>query len=1051
MNLFTLTGEILLNGVDEAQNGVNSVRKTVETEEPKLTKLFKKITTVVASAFAIDKIKDFGVEIVNLSAEVSAEQSAFEQIMGDYAETAQKKLQSVADKTGVTSTRMISHYTSLSSKFKGLGFDVENATDLASRGLELASDASAFWDKSLDDCSSALNSFINGSYEGGEAIGLFANDTQMSQFAVQKGLVESTTAWSKLDEATKQATRLEYAELMYQQSGAVGQASRESEQYANVQGNLAEKWRQFKAEIGTPLLENVVIPAMRKLSTVVDKLSEGYEKLKNWIADNKETIDKWVNAIIIATTIVGAYFVAVSALSILKTLGSWIKAVTSAQTALNIVMSLNPIALVIAGVVALVAGFVLLWNKSESFRNFWVSLWDKIKEVCNPVVESIKASFSSMWDSIKGIWETVEPFFTDLWNGIKDAWDIIYPTLVNAFSVAWENIKVIWDVVVSFFQTIWNNIALIFDVAESVLKGDFNSAWESIKAIWNNCISFFSDVWEGIKSIFNNVITFLPELFDTAWRAIKTIWNSVEPYFDNIWTSIKTVFSNIGTWFKDIFETAWTNIKNAFSNPKEFFSAVWANIKSAFSGVKTFFSGLWEDIVNAFDISDITNIGVNLVQGLWNGISSVKDWIIDKVKGFGNSILDGFKDFFGIHSPSTLMAWIGEMLGLGVAEGIEDSQSSINASVEQMDEETSSVFSKFLNAIEELCKNNPVFRRIAEAFGFQFAEGIEETLPEVEDAVETVTSTAETTTESAWNKFTKKIKDFGATFYSVYSQSIDYLTGIGNAIYEYQDQQLENQIDALDEEIEALQDATDEKLEIAQTEHDEKLALLNDQLEQGLLSETEYNKQKEKLATELSDATQKIQDEESEHELQLKKQQDELSRKQFEAKKKSEIANVWVNFATATMRAFAENYWGVALGIATALGVQAGIQTATINSQKYTSAFAEGGIIDEPTVGLVGEAGKEAVVPLENNTEWVGGLAKAISPAIIEQSSTNKTEVENLRSEVVTLRKMLSEMLNKLINKDTQIVLNSSELAYAIAPSIDSNLGNINRYKNRGI
>lgn len=76
-----------------------------------------------------------------------------------------------------------------------------------------------------------------------------------------------------------------------------------------------------------------------------------------------------------------------------------------------------------------------------------------------------------------------------------------------------------------------------------------------------------------------------------------------------------------------------------------------------------------KSLLKAFSsiMSGIKDIGVNLVKGLWNGIKSVKDWIINKVKGFGKAILDGIKNFFGIHSPSTVM---GDQVGVFMAEGI---------------------------------------------------------------------------------------------------------------------------------------------------------------------------------------------------------------------------------------------------------------------------------------------------------------------------------------------------------------------------------------------
>lgn len=73
-------------------------------------------------------------------------------------------------------------------------------------------------------------------------------------------------------------------------------------------------------------------------------------------------------------------------------------------------------------------------------------------------------------------------------------------------------------------------------------------------------------------------------------------------------------------------------------------------------------------------IKDVVNgmktMGTQLVQGLWNGIANVKEWVLSKIRGFGNSILNGIKNIFGIHSPSKEMEWMGEMLDAGLAKGI---------------------------------------------------------------------------------------------------------------------------------------------------------------------------------------------------------------------------------------------------------------------------------------------------------------------------------------------------------------------------------------------
>jgi phage-related protein len=71
-------------------------------------------------------------------------------------------------------------------------------------------------------------------------------------------------------------------------------------------------------------------------------------------------------------------------------------------------------------------------------------------------------------------------------------------------------------------------------------------------------------------------------------------------------------------------------------------------------------------------VSQLAEVGGNLVKGLWQGIQSLASWLWNKVSGWISSIWDGICDFFGIHSPSDEMAWIGEMLVKGLSGSIED-------------------------------------------------------------------------------------------------------------------------------------------------------------------------------------------------------------------------------------------------------------------------------------------------------------------------------------------------------------------------------------------
>ncbi len=549
---------------------------------------FKKIGAAVTAYFAVDKVVNFGKQVVEAAANVSAEASAFEQIMGGYSDTAQKKMNEIADNTGMVASRLTPYMTSMTAKFKGLGFDIGEATDLASDGLNLAADAAAFWDMSLDDSMSHLNSFINGSYEGGEAIGLFANDTQMASYAVSQGIVKQTKDWASLNEATKQATRLEYAQNMMKASGAVGQAAKESSQYANVQANLNEKWRQFKAQIGEPLLENVVNPAMQKLSGLVDKASTGFQDLQKWVSENKTLLS-------VLGGVVGAVAVGMTAYSIAQTAMTVASKLHTAATVaeklavlgLNGAMLTSPVTWIVAGIVALIAVFVILWNKCEGFRNFWINLWDKIKTAFAPVIEFVKSSFESFKEKLQ---TGIVPALQDLWAAIKEK---VLPVL----SLMWDYVQIYIQPAFEWLKTGLGNIKIVFQTIFTVIKTIVSTAFENIKTVittvWNNIKIVISTVLDVIKNIIKLATSIIKGDWKGAWEAIKgifsSIWNGIKGIVSNVWNAIKSIFSNNLNAIKSSVSTVFNGVKAVIQNTINGAKNI---VKSGLDAIKNFFSKL---------------------------------------------------------------------------------------------------------------------------------------------------------------------------------------------------------------------------------------------------------------------------------------------------------------------------------------------------------------------------------------------------------------------------------------------------------------------------
>lgn len=170
------------------------------------------------------------------------------------------------------------------------------------------------------------------------------------------------------------------------------------------------------------------------------------------------------------------------------------------------------------------------------------------------------------------------------------------------------------------------------------------------------------------------------------------------------------------------------------------------------------------------------------------------------------------------------------------------------------------------------------------------------------------------------------------------------------------------------------------------------------QKEQGVIISEEYNAEKEKLERQLSEFNSQRQKEIEDREIETAKKKNEIAKKQFESQKKTDIATAVINGAQAILKGFAElGPIGGAINAAVQAGITAA-QIATIAAQRYVPAFAKGGIVSNPTLALVGEAGKEAVMPLENNTGWITELAEKISAVMNKDYFVNPAGYDTITS-----------------------------------------------------
>lgn len=335
-------------------------------------------------------------------------------------------------------------------------------------------------------------------------------------------------------------------------------------------------------------------PALRKGVSALSALGSAV----GWVIDHSAELSAVLAAIGAALLVYNARTIAAKVATVASTTAT--KAAAAAQWLFNAAMSANPIGIVIAAIAGLVAAFVVLWNKSEGFRNFWIGLWDAVKRIASSAWTAITGFFSSAWEKIKAVWSVVSQFFANIWAAIKQ----------------------IFAPVIQFYATIFGN------------------AWTMVKNVWQLAKAFFLAIWNSIKAVFSPVISFFKEKFDSAWTAIKNIWNQVKSFFSNIWTGITSIFSNVTGWFKDKFSSAWTAIKNVFSPVGSFFGGIWDTIKSKFTNigqkVGDAIKGTFKSAINGLlsTAERVLNFPINAVNSLISKINAVPGINLSRLNTF---------------------------------------------------------------------------------------------------------------------------------------------------------------------------------------------------------------------------------------------------------------------------------------------------------------------------------------------------------------------------------------------------------------------------------
>lgn len=370
--------------------------------------------------------------------------------------------------------------------------------------------------------------------------------------------------------------------------------------------------------------------------------------------------------------------------------------------------------LIAVGVIALIAVAIAgAWKYSEQFRDSVLNAVNRIKKAVEKVVAAIKKALTPIVELVKNVFtmlqgliaqlfelvgsilakiiDWIAPVITIIGNFLSDVITVlgtiigyiaklltplingigkiistileclqkIWNTLSDALSPAFE---AIWNVVSKIFETIGNLLQTIVDAlspAIDALAEAFGTILDAVASIVSAVVDALAPVIQVIAEALGGIITVLAEIVGAVVDALAPAIKLIGDVLGAIFGVIAKIVNLVCDVLKPVIDVICGALK-----------AIGDVINNIFNGVKNL-------------TSKAVETGKNIIQGIGTGIKNAATGLWNGIKNIGNNIVNGFKNFFGIHSPSKLMAdEIGEYLPAGIDEGMKNAMPALLSSAE---------------------------------------------------------------------------------------------------------------------------------------------------------------------------------------------------------------------------------------------------------------------------------------------------------------------------------------------------------------------------------
>lgn len=389
------------------------------------------------------------------------------------------------------------------------------------------------------------------------------------------------------------------------------------------------------------------------------------------------------------------------------------------------IFSIPVVGWIIAIVTALIAAFTYFYTTSEDFRNFVNGIFSGIGDMITGAFKSVQPFFAGLWKGIMDGAKGIGDFFAGIWNGIVSTLTPVVTTVVNVFKTIGSVVstvvgtiltvltplfqilglighaifalgQIVFTVFSTIFQVIFTIVSTIVQIIGVILYGTvlkigqlFTWVFQNIgnivstvftfiagvfTSVWNGIVAFFTPIINGILAVvtivFNAMAAVITRVVNGWLTIFKVVWGAISafltPIINRIASVISTVFNAVAGTVNRVFNLIKTYIINPISQVVSYVTGTVGRIASAIGGAV----GSAYNAVAGF-VGRFVSAGHNIIDGIVRGIQNGAGAVVNFIKNVCSNALNAVKNFFGIKSPSKVMAQMGGYLMEGFGIGID--------------------------------------------------------------------------------------------------------------------------------------------------------------------------------------------------------------------------------------------------------------------------------------------------------------------------------------------------------------------------------------------